>query len=92
MFLTLNGEPREVPDGTTVSQLLQLLKVTPERVVVEINLNILKRAEHAGTVLNAGDQVELVQFVGGGSVAAEEDRYQIPFLRSAREMVSDTGT
>ena len=66
MFLTLNGEPREVPEGTTVSQLLQLLRVTPERVVVEVNLNILKRAEHAGTVLNAGDQVELVQFVGGG--------------------------
>jgi len=43
------------------------LKILPERVVVEVNLKILKRAEHASTMLKDGDQVEIVHFVGGGS-------------------------
>ena len=67
MELTLNGEKREVPEGTTVSKLLELLTVIPERVVVEMNLTILKRAEHSQTILKEGDQVEIVRFVGGGS-------------------------
>ena len=67
MRLMINGEPRELPEGATVPVLLEALQVAPERVVVEVNLNILKRAQHAGTVLQEGDQVEIVQFVGGGS-------------------------
>ena len=66
MNVTVNGEPRDLPDGTTAAQLLALLKVMPERVVVEVNLRILKRAELTDTLLQEGDQVELVQFVGGG--------------------------
>ena len=68
MDVTVNGETRELPDGITVSQLLETMKVTPERVVVEVNLTILKRAQHASTILQAGDQVEIVHFVGGGAM------------------------
>jgi len=64
--LTVNGVKQTVPGGTTISQLLDALKILPERVVVEVNLTILKRAEHARTALKDGDQVEIVQFVGGG--------------------------
>ena len=67
MELHVNGDPRRLPDGLTVAQLLETLKIVPERVVVEVNLAILKRAQHPGTVLRDGDQVEIVQFVGGGS-------------------------
>ena len=67
MKLMINGEERELPEGITVSTLLEMLQIAPERVVVEVNLAILKRAQHAGTVLQEGDQVEIVQFVGGGS-------------------------
>ena len=67
MELMVNGDKRSVPDGTTVSQLFELLQVAPERVVVEVNLAILKRAQHAGTMLKEGDRVEIVRFVGGGS-------------------------
>ncbi|PIQ84069.1 MAG: thiamine biosynthesis protein ThiS [Candidatus Omnitrophica bacterium CG11_big_fil_rev_8_21_14_0_20_63_9] len=67
MNVTVNGEQRNVPDGTTITQLLEQLKIAPERVVVELNLTIVKRAQYAGTVLKEGDQVEIVQFVGGGS-------------------------
>lgn len=62
----VNGESQELPDGTTVSQLLERLKVQPERVVVEHNMVILKRAAHPTTVLQPHDVVEIVQFVGGG--------------------------
>ena len=68
MELLVNGEKRTIPDGTTVSQLLETLKVQPERVVVEVNLTILKRAEHPATVLKEGDTVEIVHFVGGGAL------------------------
>ena len=66
MELQLNGETKTLPESLTVSGLLETLKVVPERVVVEVNLKILKRHEHPGTVLQAGDQVEIVRFVGGG--------------------------
>ena len=70
MRVLVNGESREFPEGTTVSQILEALKIAPERVVVEVNLTILKRAQHAGTVLREGDRVEVVHFVGGGSPQA----------------------
>jgi len=66
MDVTVNGERRKCPEGTTVSQLLEQLRIAPERVVVEINLTILKRAQHATTVLRQDDQVEIVQLIGGG--------------------------
>ena len=66
MNLTVNGQPKTVHDGTTVAELLEQLKVQPERVVVEINLKILKRHEHAQTVVCERDQIEIVQVVGGG--------------------------
>ena len=67
MKVQVNGEPKDVPEGTTVTQLLEQLRIVPERVVVEVNVTILKRAEHAATVLKDGDQVEIVRFVGGGA-------------------------
>ena len=66
MTITINGQPREVQEGTSVSQLLETLKILPERVVVEVNVTILKRAEHPARILREGDRVEIVQFVGGG--------------------------
>ena len=67
MQVVVNGESRGMPPQSTISQLLEQLRVVPERVVVELNLKILKRAEHPATVLQDGDRVEIVQFVGGGS-------------------------
>ena len=67
MKLTVNGDPLEVPQGTTVTQLLDQLKLKPELVVVELNLNILRRDELRRATLSEGDRVEIVHFVGGGA-------------------------
>ena len=85
MELTVNGEKREVPEGATVSQLLETLQVVPERVVVEVNLTILKRAEYPGAVLKEGDRVEIVRFVGGGASAG--CRPQAPSCRTQASSV-----
>jgi thiamine biosynthesis protein ThiS len=64
--ITLNGEPFEAPGPLTVSALLALLKIDPRRVAVEHNLLILKRATFDAVEVREGDQVEIVNFVGGG--------------------------
>ena len=67
MKLTVNGESMDLPSGTTAAALLESLKLNPGLVVVELNLDILKRDELAGASLKEGDRVEIVHFVGGGS-------------------------
>ncbi len=66
MEITVNGEKQQLPEAITVSGLLERLKIVPERVVVELNMTILKRAQLAATVIKSGDQIEIVAFVGGG--------------------------
>jgi thiamine biosynthesis protein ThiS len=67
VHIKLNGEPREVPKGTTVTALLSLLGIAPGRVAVEINTRIVGRAEHQTIQLGPGDEIEVVTFVGGGA-------------------------
>jgi sulfur carrier protein len=64
--LTVNGEARDVAPGTTISQLLGTLGLDPRLVVVEHNREILDRAVLDATEVRAGDNLELVHFVGGG--------------------------
>jgi sulfur carrier protein len=66
MRIQVNGEAREVAAGITVSALLALLGVEPGPVAVERNREIVPRALHPTTTLSDGDQLEVVQFVGGG--------------------------
>jgi sulfur carrier protein len=64
--VVINGEPRSVVQGTTVAGLIDQLGLGERRVAVERNREVVPRAQHATTVLAAGDQVEVVTFVGGG--------------------------
>ena len=66
MTVTVNGENREIAPGTTVSELLTGLGLHPRLIVVEHNREILDRSSFDMTRLNAGDNLELVHFVGGG--------------------------
>lgn len=64
--ITVNGEPREVAAGSTVASLLAELGLGQQPVAVERNRRLVRRPEHATTGLQAGDQLELVTFFGGG--------------------------
>jgi thiamine biosynthesis protein ThiS len=64
--IRLNGEPKELPAPLTIHQLLEQLAIDPRRVAVEHNLTIVKRDRQTITVINDGDEVEIVNFVGGG--------------------------
>jgi thiamine biosynthesis protein ThiS len=64
--ITLNGEPRSVPEGQSILELLRDLQLDPARVAVELDRRIIKQPCWSETTLHAGAQVEIVQFVGGG--------------------------
>ncbi len=64
--VVINGQPSTIVHGTTISVLLDQLGLGERRVAVERNREIVPRAQHASTILAAGDQLELVTFVGGG--------------------------
>ncbi len=66
MTITLNGEPHEIARPLTVSALLSQLNIDARRVAVELNSVVLKRPSYDSTLLREGDQVEIVNFVGGG--------------------------
>jgi thiamine biosynthesis protein ThiS len=64
--ITLNGDPFDVAERLTIATLLAHLEIDPRRVAVEHNLVVLKRALFETTEVRDGDQVEIVNFVGGG--------------------------
>ena len=64
--ITLNGDAHEVAGPLTVAALLAQLDIDARRVAVEHNLTVLKRDTFATTLVQAGDAVEIVNFVGGG--------------------------
>jgi sulfur carrier protein len=66
MRITLNGDPHDVPGPLTVSELLSRLEIDPRRVAIELNLVVLKRGTFDSTTIKEGDEVEIVNFVGGG--------------------------
>jgi sulfur carrier protein len=65
MILRVNGDEREVPEGTTARSLAAQFNLLPEKVAIEVNRRLL-RAEKYDAPLQSGDQVEIVTFVGGG--------------------------
>ena len=66
MQINVNGEPREVPADISLAELVDQLGLTPQRVAVEVNRELVTRKRYAQTVLHAGDSLEIVTLVGGG--------------------------
>ena len=62
----VNGEPRRVPEGQSIAALVGTLGLTPAKVAVERNLEIVPRSAYARTPLVDGDRIEIVHFIGGG--------------------------
>jgi len=64
--IILNGESYPVSGDTRLTELLERLKMRRGRVAVEINREIVPKANYDATVVRAGDHVEIINFVGGG--------------------------
>ena len=66
MKVLVNGSERELGESPSLADLIREHGLTPERVAVEVNRELVRRADYARTALKDGDRVEIVTFVGGG--------------------------
>jgi len=66
MKIVFNGEERETSRHMTIASLLKELNLPPNRVAVEVNMQVVPRDRQAGYVLQEGDRLEVVTLVGGG--------------------------
>ena len=66
MNVLINGESREVPDSVNLTALLELFSLPSQRVAVELNRNVVRRADWVSVTVTEGDKIEVIHFVGGG--------------------------
>ena len=66
MKLQVNGETRAVNEEISLAELLEQSELAPQRVAVEVNRELVRRADYSDTRLREGDRIEIVTFVGGG--------------------------
>ena len=66
MLVQVNGEDKELTEGTSLSELVTQLNLPIQRIAVELNRTVVRRVEWDKTVLRSGDRIEIVHFVGGG--------------------------
>ena len=64
--IQLNGSPYEVNIETNLNQLLNKLKIKKTKVAIEVNGVIVEKNKYPKVILNKGDKVEIVHFIGGG--------------------------
>lgn len=66
MDIVLNGASKSVEDSVNLLELLDLLGLQPDRCAIELNRRLVARADWSATSIHQGDELEIVQFVGGG--------------------------
>jgi sulfur carrier protein len=64
--VTVNGEKRELPDGITLEALIDYLSLAPDRLAIERNQEVIRRADWPRTTISEDDKIEIIHFVGGG--------------------------
>jgi len=64
--IQLNGNPYEISNGINLNELLNKLKIQKNKVAIEVNGEIIEKNKYTEFILNKGDKVEIVQFIGGG--------------------------
>ena len=74
MQIKVNGEPREVEENISLPKLIAVLRLKADQIAIELNHNVIRRALWEATLLQAGDKVEIVHFVGGGETAVRSGR------------------
>lgn len=67
----INGKPRSIEGGISLLSLLRLLNIDPGRVAIEYNRDIVERNQFGSICLKEDDKLEIITFVGGGTVGPE---------------------
>ena len=67
MRVYVNGEAKELSAPLSLSELIAQLDLSPQRIAVELNRNVVRRHDWSATMLQEDDRLEIVHFVGGGS-------------------------
>ena len=81
MWIQINGEQREFPDTLlSLAGLIESLSLAPQRIAVEVNKTLVPKSAWENTMLQDGDQVEIVHFVGGGAAAASPPQEGVRFI------------
>ncbi|MDH3715454.1 MAG: sulfur carrier protein ThiS [Gammaproteobacteria bacterium] len=66
MQVVINGQSRDLPNGATAADIIELLGLQGKRLAMEINEEILPRSQYPDHTLRDGDHVEIVHAIGGG--------------------------
>jgi thiamine biosynthesis protein ThiS len=64
--IQVNGQPQEVEENLSLSQLVTSLDLKPEQIAIELNQEVIRRGDWPNNDLRDGDKIEIVHFVGGG--------------------------
>ncbi len=64
--IKLNNKDKDIEDSSSISALIELLELNPHSIVTEVNLNIIQKDKREDYILNDGDRVEIITFLGGG--------------------------
>ncbi|MBA3054412.1 MAG: sulfur carrier protein ThiS [Sphingomonadales bacterium] len=95
LSLTVNGDPRRAPAGSTIADLVVALELNPAKVAVEHNGEIAPRTTLAEVMLRDGDALEIVHFVGGGDAmtddAATDDSWTVAGRMFRSRLIVGTG-
>ncbi len=91
--ITVNGEHRRVMGGITLADLANELGLVPEKVAVERNLEVVPRSTLTTVVIEDGDEIEIVHFVGGGdhAVAVSDDSWSVAGKTFRSRLIVGTG-
>lgn len=64
--MIINGEKTDLPTGISITELLRQLNLDRDKIVIEVNCELISKDQYASVLLKQDDQVEIISFVGGG--------------------------
>ena len=89
--ITLNGEPNTLPKSFSIHELIEHMGLDPRKIAVEVNREVVPKARHGERRLQAGDAVEIVTLVGGGSPVPADKPLKIGKFTFHSRLITGTG-
>ena len=90
MNITINGKNEEIAAGQKIIDLLQAKNIKPEVVAIELNEDIVEKQDYATKVLEDGDKLEFVYYMGGGSLQDTDKKNGKIIANNITELIGNT--